>query len=157
MSESLHEVAKLIGEAHTEKYLFKVIDVFFKDKSDEIKLGVIKHISDIMTVMSETKREALVGVFEEFQMDQKKWRIRECIGRQLGQILQIYKPHIIFEYVVPILLKFCSDSVSTVREEAARKVADFIEKLSIEEGLMIGLIESVKAFGTSPKYTQRQS
>lgn len=46
--------------------------------------------------------------------------------------------------------------MSTVREEAARKVADFIEKLSCEEGLMIGLIESVKAFGTSPKYTQRQ-
>ena len=58
--------------------------------------------------------------------------------------------------MVPILLKFCSDTVSIVRQEAARKVADFIEKLSEEEGLMIGLIESVKAFGTSPKYTQRQ-
>ena len=57
---------------------------------------------------------------------------------------------------MPILLKFCSDSVSTVRESAARRVGDFIEKLSVEEGLMIGLIESVKAFGTSPKYTQRQ-
>ena len=57
---------------------------------------------------------------------------------------------------MPILLKFCSDSVSTVRESAARRVGDFIEKLSAEEGLMIGLIESVKAFGTSPKYTQRQ-
>lgn len=109
-----------------------------------------------MTVLSEEKRETLIGVFEEFQKDQKKWRIRESIGRQLGQILQIYKPQLIFEYVVPILLKFCSDTVSTVREEAARKVADFIEKLSSEEGLMIGLIESVKAFGTSPKYTQRQ-
>lgn len=37
--------------------------------------------------MSEKKREALVGVFEEFQLDQKKWRIRECIGMQLGQLL----------------------------------------------------------------------
>jgi serine/threonine-protein phosphatase 4 regulatory subunit 1 len=34
LSESLHEIAKLIGEALTEKYLFKVIDIFFKDKSD---------------------------------------------------------------------------------------------------------------------------
>ena len=59
--------------------------------------------------------------------------------------------------MVPILLKFCSDTVSIVREESARKVGDFIKKLSKEEGLMIGLIESVKAFGTSTKYTQRQS
>lgn len=113
-------------------------------------------MAEIMTVLSEEKRQSLIGVFEEFQKDQKKWRIRECIGRQLGQILEIYKPQLVFQYVVPILLKFCSDTVSTVREEAARKVADFIEKLSVEEGLMIGLIESVKAFGTSPKYTQRQ-
>jgi hypothetical protein len=30
-------------------------------------------------------------------------------------------------------------------------------KLSTGEKLELGLIESVKAFGTSPKYTQRQS
>ena len=157
LSDSLHEIARLLGEGLTERYLFKVVDMFFRDKSDEIKLGVIKHMSSIMKTLSENKRETLIGVFEEFQKDQKKWRIRESIGKQLGEILEIYKPQLIFEYVVPILLKFCSDSVSIVREEAARKVADFIEKLSEEEGLMIGLIESVKAFEASPKYTQRQS
>lgn len=30
ISESLHEIAKIIGEQNTEKYLFKVIDMFFK-------------------------------------------------------------------------------------------------------------------------------
>lgn len=69
-----------------------MVDTFFKDKSDEIKLGVIKHMAEIMTVLSEAKRESLIGVFEEFQKDQKKWRIRECISKQLAQILQIYKP-----------------------------------------------------------------
>jgi len=59
--------------------------------------------------------------------------------------------------MVPILLKFCSDSVSIVREEAASKVSDFIEKLSSAEELRQGLIESIKAFGASPKYTQRQT
>jgi len=49
-----------------------------------------------MKVLSEEKRETLIGVFEEFQKDQKKWRIRESIGRQLGQILQIYRPQLIF-------------------------------------------------------------
>ena len=132
LSDSLHEIARLLGEGLTERYLFKVVDMFFRDKSDEIKLGVIKHMSSIMKTLSENKRETLIGVFEEFQKDQKKWRIRESIGKQLGEILEIYKPQLIFEYVVPILLKFCSDSVSIVREEAARKVADFIEKLSEE-------------------------
>jgi hypothetical protein len=45
-------VAKLIGESYTEKYLFRVVDTFFKDKNDDIKLGVIKHMAEIMTVLS---------------------------------------------------------------------------------------------------------
>ena len=85
-------------------------------------------MSGIMGVLSYEKRESLIGVFEEFQKDQKKWRIRECIGKQLSNILEIYSPETIFEYVVPILFKFCSDSVSIVREEAAMKVGDFISK-----------------------------
>lgn len=76
----------------------------------------MKHMSDIMHVLSYEKRESLIGVFEEFQKDQKKWRIRECIGQQLDRILEIYKPESIFFYVLPILFKFCSDNVSIVRE-----------------------------------------
>ena len=56
LSESLHEIARLLGESLTEKYLFKVVDMFFRDKADEIKLGVIKHMAEIMTVLSEAKR-----------------------------------------------------------------------------------------------------
>ena len=33
LSESVHEIAKIIGEKNTEIYLFKVIDMFFKEKS----------------------------------------------------------------------------------------------------------------------------
>lgn len=83
-----------------------------------------------MKVLSPEKREGLIGVFEEFQKDQKKWRIRECIGKQLGELLEIYSPEMVFSYMVPILLKFCSDSVSIVREEAASKIGDFLDKLS---------------------------
>lgn len=56
LSESLHELAKLVGESLTEKYLFKAFDIFFKDKLDDIKLGVIKHIADFLAVLSENKR-----------------------------------------------------------------------------------------------------
>ena len=43
--------------------MFRVVDTFFRDKNDEIKLGVIKHMSAIMRVLSEAKRETLIGVF----------------------------------------------------------------------------------------------
>lgn len=64
--------------------------MFFKDKNDDIKLGTVRNMSEFMSVLSAEKRESLIGVFVEFQKDQKKWRIRECIGKQLGTILEIY-------------------------------------------------------------------
>jgi hypothetical protein len=47
--------------------------------------------------------------------------------------------------------------VLIVREEAGKKVGAFYEKLREDEGLVIGLLESVKAFGASVKFTQRQT
>jgi hypothetical protein len=93
---------------------------------DEIKLGVVKHLAEIMEVLSKEKRDSLVDVFEEFQRDQKKWRIRESICKQFTKLLKIYSTEMILEYMVPLLLKLCSDTVSIVREEATVKVADFI-------------------------------
>lgn len=49
-----------------------------------------------MHVLSLEKRESLVGVFEEFQKDQKKWRIRLVIAKQLGRLLEIYSPQTVF-------------------------------------------------------------
>lgn len=130
LSESLHEIAKILGEEYTEKYLFKVVDMFFKDKSDDIKLGVIRSMSQLMQVLGESRQETMVGVFEEFQTNPKKWRIRECICKQLGELLAIYKPPVIFQYLVPLLLKFSSDPVTLIRDEAASKVAAFIQQLA---------------------------
>ena len=79
-----------------------------------------------MQVLSPEKRESLIGVFEEFQKDQKKWRIRECIGKQLGRLLEIYSPETTSNYMVPTFPNFCHGPVSIVREEAAGKVGDFI-------------------------------
>jgi hypothetical protein len=50
--------------------------MFFKDKNDDIKLGTVRNMSEFMSVLSAEKRESLIGVFVEFQKDQKKWRIR---------------------------------------------------------------------------------
>lgn len=45
-------MANIVGEKDTEKYLFKVADMFFKDKNDEIKLGVIRSMGGLMRVLN---------------------------------------------------------------------------------------------------------
>lgn len=94
------------------------------------------------------------------QKDQKKWRIRESIALQLTTLSRIYPIEMVFTYIVPMAFKFCNDTVSIVREEAATKIGDIVQVFASKpEGEMFlpAIIENIKGFSNSKKYTQRQT
>lgn len=82
----------------------------------------------------------MISIYQEFQKNQKKWRIRESIAKQLKKLLEMYSPQIVHLYILPILLGLCTDSVYAVREEAAKTVYDFIDALKSKPDLYVGLI-----------------
>lgn len=64
-----------------------------------------------------------------------------------------------FSYIVPIAFKLCCDDVCCVREEAASRIKDVLKRFEREEGRVYvkGVLENIKGFGRSTKYTQRQT
>lgn len=58
----------------------------------------------------------MISIFEEFRQNKRKWRIRLSIVQQFENLLEMYSVDIIHMYIVPILLGFCSDPVSELRE-----------------------------------------
>jgi serine/threonine-protein phosphatase 4 regulatory subunit 1 len=127
---------------------------------DEIKLGAIQHLSEIIQILDEQKREELIDLFLILQKDQKKWRIRESISHQLTTLSSIYPIDIVFTYIVPIAFKFCTDTVSIVRDEAASKIGDIVQQFASKAGgdiYLPAIIENIKGFSNSSKYTQRQT
>jgi serine/threonine-protein phosphatase 4 regulatory subunit 1 len=97
----------------------------------------------------------MIMVFEEFQKDHRKWRIRESIAKQLPHLLEMYSIEIIFTYMVPILLRLCCDPVAIVREVASCSISNFISSLNQIKTMKLGLIESIKGFANSTSFTQR--
>lgn len=144
-----------------------MLDAFLKDNSkvlanadDEIKLGAIQHLSEIIRILDEQKREELIDLFLILQKDQKKWRIRESIAQQLTTLSEIYPIEIVFTYIVPIAFKFCTDIVSIVRDDAAAKIGDIVRQFAGKPGgeaFLPAIIENIKGFSNSSKYTQRQT
>jgi hypothetical protein len=66
----------------------------------------------------------------------------------------------VFTYIVPIAFKFCTDTVSIVREEASNKIGDIVDEFSTKPGgelFLPAIIENIKGFSISTKYTQRQT
>jgi len=63
-----------------------------------------------------------LDVFLILQKDPKKWRIRELIARQIDLLAKMFNSETVFRYIMPISFKLCNDTVSIVREEAAKKI-----------------------------------
>jgi len=155
---ALHEIAKIIGEEQTEKDLLSALESFLKDPNDEIKYGALQSLALFLQVFSVEKRENMVDIFVQLQKDQKKWRIRELIARQINKLTHIFSPKITFEIIAPISFKLCNDPVSFVREEAARKIYAILKALNnANESFRDSIIENVKGFSQSNRFTNRQS
>ena len=96
-------------------------------------------------------------MFLILQKDPKKWRIRHLISSQLESLSRLYDPEITFKYIFPIALKLCNDNVSDVRETAALNILAVVYRMAHEEDYKIMAIESIKGFGVSEKFVQRQT
>jgi serine/threonine-protein phosphatase 4 regulatory subunit 1 len=109
--------------------MFTALDTILKDKSDNLKLDAINHLSDFVKLFDTVTRENLIDVFLVLQKDPKKWRVRYSIAHQLHDLSKIYETETVFKYIFPISLKLCNDNVSEVRVEAARQMFFVIESL----------------------------
>ena len=69
---SLHEIAKIVGEEKAEKELISVLEMFLKEKDDDLKFGAIQNLALFLKVFQPEKRENLIDVFLELQVCQFK-------------------------------------------------------------------------------------
>jgi serine/threonine-protein phosphatase 4 regulatory subunit 1 len=152
---SLHELASILGPQRSEKELLSVLDLILKDPNDEIKFGMIQNLWKFIRVFEQERRENLLDVFVLLQRDQKKWRIRELIARQITSLAKEFSADIVFRIILPISLKLCNDVVSIVRRQAAKQMYGVIEVMDNEDFKMCA-IENIKGFAHSSKFNQRQ-
>lgn len=91
------------------------------------------------------------------QKDPKKWRVRYEIAHQLNTLSKIYETETVFKYIFPISLKLCNDNVNEVRFEAARQLFNVIDNMKECELFQEMALESIKGYGLSEKYIQRET
>lgn len=96
-------------------------------------------------------------MFLVLQRDPRKWRIRQSIASQIGRLSKIYTPEVVFQYIVPIAFKLCSDPVSEVRQEACKNIGSLVDILKSDKNHLYVVVESIKGFAYSGRFNQRQS
>eukprot|EP01094_Clydonella_sp_ATCC50884_P019139 TRINITY_DN3679_c0_g1_i1.p1 TRINITY_DN3679_c0_g1~~TRINITY_DN3679_c0_g1_i1.p1 ORF type:complete len:563 (-),score=208.60 TRINITY_DN3679_c0_g1_i1:427-2115(-) len=157
LSYSLHEVARVIGTAATEEDLLPAFDLFLKDL-DQVKLGVVTHLSAFLKVLSPDTRQNYVAIVEEIQAESVNWRFRRLIAQQLKEIATLMGVDTIRSSVIPMASELCLDQVARVREAAVKDIGPLLLHVrERDESLLSELVSALTQLAENSSCIHRQT
>ena len=118
---------------------------------DEVRIGILKHLADFLTLLNDNARKEYLSKLDEFlKVDNKRnWRFRQELTEQLCMVVPLYQADDIKEYIAPIALSLIKDKVSEVRHVAARLIVILLKTLcssedsNLTQAIVTNLIESL--------------
>ncbi|KAI9285389.1 armadillo-type protein [Umbelopsis sp. AD052] len=132
---SLHEIARIIGPDRTEHDLVQIFALYLMDL-DEVKQGVLEHLSDFLAALAPSSRDEYIPILAEvWDGVMTNWRLRDILAGQLKDISLLFDPTRVVEHVVPLALRACQDEFASVRETGVSCFPTLLEivKQAIDE------------------------
>lgn len=121
MAKSIYQVALIIGSEQATKDLVAPFVEFFKD-IDEIKIEVVKQVSNFIKIVDPSKHELIINQLElcwQPTINVINWRLREQIGVQIVElnkfVQRIQKENCVL-YLTGLALKLMMDKYDSVRK-----------------------------------------
>merc|ERR1711991_3827 len=153
------QLSKIIGQENTLKDLFNTFKFFMNDEDEQIQSIAIQHLVDLLPVLPSLKRSELFDLLVEIcQESGIMWRIRLHAARQISVLTRLLDPDIVREKLIAVAIEFATDSVYSVRLEAAKNLGKLIncfEEMGEEDYLLI-LIRQICFFSVSDLSSHRQ-
>lgn len=132
MAKSIYQIALIIGSQQATQDLVAPFVEFFKD-IDEIKIEVVKQVSNFIKIVDPSKHEIIVDQLEMCwhpTINVVNWRLREQIGVQIVELNKI-GPRIQKEncllYLTGLALKLMMDKYDCVRKVGIDAVSFFFK------------------------------
>lgn len=124
LASSIHEIAKILGENLTVKELEPIFRTFLSDL-DEVRLGLLCHISDFLALTNEDVKSTYLTKMSDFLTTDniRNWRFRLTLAYQLSKVISLYTPQQVFDHHVPIVIKLLHDQIAAVRIQGAHLAA----------------------------------
>mmetsp|Transcript_27619 Transcript_27619/g.47289 ORF Transcript_27619/g.47289 Transcript_27619/m.47289 type:complete len:607 (-) Transcript_27619:62-1882(-) len=157
LSHSLHEVAKILGTELTEAHLLPTFELFLKDL-DQVKVGVIRHLSEFLEVLSPETRTEYIDIIRDIQLHGANWRFRKLLAKQLAKLASLFDLETIKTFIIPMAIQLCEDQVTTVRYAVTKEMGIFLNYLSgLDENAASEFIDTILPFATKESCYDRQT
>ncbi|KAJ1650160.1 hypothetical protein IWQ61_008962, partial [Dispira simplex] len=155
LAHSLHEVARMLGPNHCEKYLESVICYFLVDL-DEVQLAVISNLAAFVECLyPHTRERCLPSILEAFRHEGSNWRARETMARQVAPLCRLYPVRMVVRHLLPLAVHWAEDPVAAVREAAAGAFPVVFDLTKEDPGLQVQFFESMIHFRAAKTFRGR--
>jgi len=158
---SIHELAVILGTELTHSDLVPIFNGFIKDL-DEVRIGVLTHLSDFLRLLSgDVRRTYLPKIAEFMQTDNNRvWRTRLDLAQQLVKMCDLFSSKDIIEFIVPLSLALLSDRVADVRTASLPLMSTILgllqEPTEDQQRLML-INDLIEKLALSEKWHARQT
>ncbi|KAI8879289.1 ARM repeat-containing protein [Backusella circina FSU 941] len=156
---SLHEIAKIIGPEKTERDLVQIFALYLMDL-DDVKQGVLEHLSDFLNALEESSRNEYIPILAEvWDGVVNNWHLREILAGQLRDIAQLFDAPRVVEHILPLALRATQDMFAAVRErglEVFPIILEIVKRTVDEDGENLSLIEDMDEDEEESQFEKKQ-
>lgn len=122
LASSMHEIAKIIGPAQSDKFLLEPFSWYLRDFA-HIQAAILENLSTLIRGFGlETSKQAL-GMVGDVWPAISNWRRRQAVAKDLANLGAHFVVAGAAEDVLSVLAKAFKDPVAAVREEAVYAVS----------------------------------
>jgi len=135
LASSIHELGVILGQEAVVNDLIPIFNGFLKDL-DEVRIGLLKHLSDFLKLLPlDLRRNYLLKMQDFLYMDNdRNWRFRQELAVQLGLLIPLYAAVEVKTHLAPIAVILIRDKVAAVRLSAVQVHSIMVKTLLEDEG-----------------------
>ncbi|KAI7893280.1 armadillo-type protein [Mucor mucedo] len=141
---SLHDIARIIGPERTERDLVQIFALYLMDL-DDVKQGVLEHLSEFLGVLAITSRNEYIPILAEvWDGVMSNWHLRDILANQLRDISRLFDASRVVEHILPLAIRACHDEFAAVRETAVEifpVILDIVKRTVDDDGENLSQIE----------------
>mmetsp|Transcript_6405 Transcript_6405/g.9323 ORF Transcript_6405/g.9323 Transcript_6405/m.9323 type:complete len:371 (+) Transcript_6405:395-1507(+) len=152
---SLHEIAQIVGPETTESILCEPFEAFLQDL-DEVKFGIVSNIAKFLSVLNEKARTRYLELICALPQETENWRIRNEIGKQLGDIAKLYSQEEIRAHILGLAYALFDDPFYVVRNTALASAGNLLNVIANDETSLKEYITFMKSLANARPCYKRQ-
>ena len=148
LASNILSMAPIIDTKKTNEYIFPIFLDLIKDEAHDIRMLIIKNLDKLNEVVNiDNYVQGIIPSLIEIS-DNNNWRVRNQVQEIIPTIARIVKKKIFLENIMPICLKWLTDQVYAIRQNACKilkrlydifKGEDFEKKLISKLNSMINV------------------